>query len=173
MQGSFFSLLRSRANSKHQLSQLNTSIIPLRLLEYALILGDAHCPQLLRPVVFVQHVVRVLPQLFHVCTDEHLPKLDEIAVCFVVHLYGAPWIGSTTYLPAVWKADERIGADNRKRDFALCIPHISNWGTRKRLPTDDDLLVLLHSFLILVLILGRLEYVDAMVFNVGENLQLI
>lgn len=79
---------------------------PLGLLENRLVLHDAHRPELLRPVVLVQHLVGVLPELLHVRADKHLAELDKVAVGLVVHLDGAPGVGATADLPAVLRVDE-------------------------------------------------------------------
>lgn len=61
----------------------------------------------------------MFPQLLHVCANEHLAKLDKIAMCFVVDLDDTPWIRATAHLAAIWTAYERIGPDDSERDFAL------------------------------------------------------
>ena len=62
----------------------------LDLLEDGRVLRDAHAEQLLRAPLLVQNVVGVLAELLHVRADEHLAKLDKVAVVFIVDLNHTP-----------------------------------------------------------------------------------
>lgn len=73
----------------------------LDLLEDARILVDTHSDQLFTPVTFIQDVVGVFPQLFHVGVNQHLTELDEIAVTLVVDLDRSPGVSTTSDVSTV------------------------------------------------------------------------
>lgn len=68
----------------------------LDLLEDARILVDTHSDQLFTPVTFIQDIVGVFPQLFHVGVNQHLAELDEITVTLVVDLDRSPGVSTTS-----------------------------------------------------------------------------
>lgn len=73
----------------------------LDLLEDARILADTHSDQLFTPVAFIQDVVGVFPQLFHMGVNQHLTELDEIAVTLVVDLDRSPGVSTTSDVSTV------------------------------------------------------------------------
>jgi len=83
------------------------------------VLGDSHAHELLRAVLLVQDEVGVLLELLHVGTDEHLSKLDKVAVLLVVDLDGSPWVRAAPDLASVGGSDDVVGSDDGKRDLAL------------------------------------------------------
>jgi hypothetical protein len=126
---------------------------PLDLFEDRRVLSDTHAYQLLRSPVLVENVVRVLPELFHICPDEHLPQFDEITVLLVIHLDNTPGVSTAANLPPIRSDDEFVGSNDSEGDFA------------------GNLLVFRDGLLILVVVRGRLEDVDVVVGNIRENLE--
>jgi hypothetical protein len=100
---------------------------PLDFLEYAMVLRDSHGHQFLRSVPFIERIVCILLQFFHVRSDEHLSQLDKVAVVFIVDFNDAPWVCTASDLATVRRVDEVVGADYRKGDLGLAIR-----GTRRR-----------------------------------------
>jgi hypothetical protein len=94
----------------------------------------------------------VFAQLLHVRSHEHLTELDKVTVLLVVDLHDAPWVSAPADLAAVQSADEVVRADDGEWYFARNLLHLRN------------------GLLILVFVLRRLENVDVVVSNVGENL---
>ena len=82
-----------------------------------MILGDAHSQQLLATVVLVKDVIGMLSELFHISSDEHLAKFDEVAVLLVVHLDNTPRIGTAPNLATVGRLNLGVGTDNGERDL--------------------------------------------------------
>ena len=117
-----------------------------------MILGDTHTEKLLATVVLIENTIRVLPQFLHMCPDEHLPELDEVAVILVVDLNDAPWVRTPANFAAIRGLDDPVGPNDRKRNLA------------------SNLLRLSDSLFVLILVCGRLINVDVMIGNVGENL---
>ena len=125
----------------------------LDLFEYRRVLSNTHAKKLLRSPVLVEEVVGILPELFHVCTNEHLAKFDEVAVFFVIDFDNTPRILASTNLTAVGCINELVGADNCERNLAgnfLCF--------------GDGLFVF-------IIISGCLEDVNVMMLDVRQNLQ--
>jgi len=115
-------------------------------------LGDTHTEKFLCPPVFVKDVIRILPQLFHVCSDQHLTELDEVTVILVVDLHNTPRIRTTTDFAAISRRNDPVRSNDSERYFAR------------------DFFMLSNGFFILVVIGGCLEDVNVMVSNVGKNL---
>ena len=90
----------------------------LDLLEHARVLHDTHAEQLLRPPILVQNIIGVFPELLHVRANQHLPKLHEIAMVFVVHLDNTPGIRTAAYLTPIRRGDLLVGADNGEGNLA-------------------------------------------------------
>lgn len=116
------------------------------------ILCDTHLGELLGTVVLVQSVVGVFLELFHVCADQHLSQLDKVAVLFVVDFDDTPWVATTADLAAIRTDDLGVGTNNGEGDLR------------------DDLLVFCDRLLIVELVTGSLENLDAMVLDVSKNL---
>lgn len=146
---------------------------PLDLLEDRVVLGDAHAEELVAPVVFVEHLVRVLLELLHVGPDEHLPELDKVAVLLVVDLDGAPGVLSAADLAPVGRLDLSVRPYNRKRDLALPIGGVFSrtaTGSRLGTGTDHDLLVFRNRLLVLFVVPRRLVDLDLVKGDVRQNL---
>lgn len=124
----------------------------VNLLKYGGILDNAHAQELLRSPVLVKDVVRVLPKLLHVGTDEHLTELDKVTVILIVNLDNTPGVGTTADFTTVWGRDNIVRTNNGERDLA------------------GNLFSLGQRLLILVLVSGRLEDVNLMEGNICENL---
>ena len=73
----------------------------LDLFEYRRVLSNTHAKKLLRSPVLVEEVVGILPELFHLCTNEHLAKFGEVALFFVIDFDNTPRILASTNLTAV------------------------------------------------------------------------
>ena len=58
-------------------------------------------------------------ELFHVSSDEHLTKFDEIAMIFVVDFDRSPGVRSSSYLTTIGGGDDRIGSDDGKGNLFL------------------------------------------------------
>jgi hypothetical protein len=71
---------------------------------------------------------------------------------FVVHLDDAPWIRSPAYLTSVKAVDNLVRAYDSKWYFA------------------GNLLGFRNGLLVLVVVCGRLEYVNIVMSDVGKNL---
>lgn len=122
------------------------------LLEDAGVLRHTHGDELVRPVVLVQVVVRVLLELLHVSSDKHLPELNEVAVVLVIHLNNAPRVASAPDLTTVRVGNLVSRTNDGERDLG------------------HDLVVLGNGLLIVKLIPGALEDLDAVILNVGQDL---
>ena len=122
------------------------------LLEDTRILLHAHGREFLGPVVFVQEVVGVLLELFHVRADKHLSKLDKITVFLVVNLDDTPWITAPTNFATISSSHLGVGTDDSEGNLR------------------HNLIVLCNSLLIIKLISGTFEYLDFVVMDVCENL---
>lgn len=57
---------------------------PERLVLWARVC-EAHLLQFAAPVQLVMPRVRLVSQILHVRTNEHLPELDKVAVVFIFH----------------------------------------------------------------------------------------
>lgn len=113
---------------------------------------NSHAQELLCPPVLVENIIGVFAQFFHVGSNEHLTELDKVAVVLVINLDHTPRVNTAADNAAIGSLDGLIRTDNSKRNLA------------------GDFLGLSNSFLILVLVSGRLEYLDVVVGNVRENL---
>lgn len=122
------------------------------LLENTGVLRHAHGEQLVGTVVLVELIVGVLLELLHVCSDEHLSKLDKIAVLLVIDLDDAPRVGTTANLATIGACDLVVGTNNSEGNLG------------------HNLVVLSDRLLIIKLVSGPLEDLDAMVLDIGENL---
>ena len=91
----------------------------LGLPKHRLILINAHPFQLVRPIILIQHIVRILAQFLHVRTHEHLTELDEIAVLLIVDFNHAPRVGAPADLAVVGRGYGGGGADDCEGDFGL------------------------------------------------------
>lgn len=93
----------------------------LDLLENTLILRNTHRQQLLTPIPLIEHVVGVLPKLLHVRPDEHLSKLDEVAMVLVVDLDDTPRVATTSDLErgVGGGGQDGVGTDDGEGDFGL------------------------------------------------------
>ena len=125
------------------------------LLEDARILRDAHLRELVRTVILVQSVVRVLLEFFHVCTDEHLTELDEIAVLLIVHFDDTPRIATASDLATFRAGDLAIGT------------HYGEWNL------GHNLLVFGNGLLVIEFISRALEYLDRVVVDIRQDLAAI
>lgn len=169
MKSSLFGLLGGRAESVSCDQHQQKSGSSLSLPEHSLILSYTHRSKLLRPIVLIEDVIGVFPQLLHVSSNEHLTKLDEIAVRFVVNFNHTPWISPSPCLTTVGEVDQVIRTDYGEGNFALT-SYQSFLADEGRM-THDNLLVLLDSLLILILVSGRLEDPDTMMSDVRQNLR--
>ena len=122
------------------------------LLEYAGVLGHTHGGKLVRTVVLVQVVVGVLLELLHVCPDEHLSELDEVAVLLVIDLDDAPGVAATADLAPIGVHNLVVGADNREGDLR------------------HDLVVLGDGLLVVQFVARALENLNTVVLDIGEDL---
>jgi hypothetical protein len=122
------------------------------LLEDRRILLHAHRLELARTVVLVERVVGVFFELLHVCSDEHLTELGKVAVILVVNLDDSPRVLAATHFASFGGADLGVGADNGEGNLR------------------HDLLVLGDCLFVVQLVAGALENLDALVFNICENL---
>jgi len=94
----------------------------------------------------------VLSELLHICSDEHLAKLNEVTVLFIVDFNDTPGIGTSTDLTTRRGIDDMVRTNNCERNLA------------------GNLLRLRKGFLIFVLVAGGLEDVDIVVSNVRKDL---
>ena len=46
---------------------------------------EAHLLQLAAPVQLIMPRVGLVSKILHICTNEHLPELDKVAVVFILH----------------------------------------------------------------------------------------
>jgi hypothetical protein len=92
-------IYRLSANGLHLITSSQKH--SLDLLENTRILVDTHSDQLFTPVAFIQDVVGVFPQLFHMGVNQHLTELDEIAVTLVVDLDRSPGVSTTSDVSTV------------------------------------------------------------------------
>lgn len=53
--------------------------------------------------------------------NQHLSKLDKVAVLLVVDLNGAPRVASAADLAAIGGLNDFVGANNGERDLALMV----------------------------------------------------
>lgn len=97
----------------------------------------------------------MLLELLHVGADEHLAELDEVAVLLVIDLDDTPGVGTSTDLAAVGAGDLVGGTNNGEGDLG------------------HDLIVLGDSLLVIELVSGTLEDLDAMVLDVGKDLEVV
>lgn len=109
--------------------------------------------KLVGSVVFVEEVVGVLLELFHVCSDEHLAKLDKVAVLLVVHFDDTPRVLAAPNLAALGGAHFGVGAYNSEWDLG------------------HDLVVLGNRLLIVVLVAWSFKDLDAVVCDVCKDLE--
>lgn len=124
----------------------------LDLLEDALILHNPHADKLLCTPVFVQDIVGILAELLHVGTDEHLAQFNEVTVVLVVNFDNTPWVRTAPDFATIRCLDKLIRTDNSERDLA------------------SDLFSFGERLLVLVLVGRRLENVNVVVGNIGQNL---
>lgn len=89
------------------------------LSEDGVILLVTHGNQLLRTVVLVVDVVGELAELLHMSADQHLTKLDKVAVVLVVDLNDTPWVLATTDMTTISSLNNLVRSDNGERDLAL------------------------------------------------------
>ena len=122
------------------------------LLEYAWILSNTHSGELLGSVVLVESIVRVLLELLHVCSDQHLAQLDKVAVLLVVDLDDTPWVTTSSDLTPICAGDLRGGTNNRERNLG------------------HDLVVLGNRLVIIKFIARTFEDLDVMVLDICKNL---
>jgi hypothetical protein len=115
-------------------------------------LSHPHAHQLLRSPVFVENVIGILSEFFHICPDKHLSQFDEITVLLVIHLDNSPRIRAPAYLSAIGSDDNFVRSNNCEGDFA------------------GNLFVLGNGLLVLVVIRGSLEDVNIVMSDVRENL---
>ena len=123
------------------------------LLEHARVLRHAHCGELVGPVVLVEEVVGVLLEFLHVCADQHLAQLDEVAVLFVVDFDHAPWVATSADSATLRGLDLGVGADDSERHFR------------------HYLVVLGDCLLVIELVSRALEDVDVVMVDIGEDLE--
>ncbi|KAI6757469.1 hypothetical protein HG531_003294 [Fusarium graminearum] len=122
------------------------------LLEHAGVLRHTHSKQLVGTVVLVKLVVGVLLELLHVCSDEHLSKLNEVAVLLVVDLDDSPGVSTATDLAAIGTGDLVVGTNDGERNLG------------------HDLVVLSDRLLVVELVTGTLKDLDTVVLDIGKNL---
>jgi hypothetical protein len=94
----------------------------------------------------------VLLELLHVCADQHLAKLDEVAVLLVVDLDDTPGVAATADLAAFGSGDLSVGTDNSEGNLG------------------HDLVVLSNGLLVVELVARSLEDLDVVVLNVVKDL---
>lgn len=122
------------------------------LLEDGGVLSNTHASELLGSIIFVQGVVGVFLELFHVGSDEHLAQLHEIAVLLVVNLNETPGVLASSDLTTIGAGDLRVGTDNSEGDLR------------------HDLIVLCDRLVIVEFISRTLEDLNVVVLDIGENL---
>jgi hypothetical protein len=118
-------------------------------------LSDAKSGELLRSVVLVESIVGVLLEFLHVCSDQHLAQLDEIAVLLIVDFNDTPWVFASADLATICTRDLRVGTHDSKGDLR------------------HDLVVLGNRLIIIKLVSGTLEYLDVMMFDISKNLKML
>jgi hypothetical protein len=82
-------------------------------------LRDTQAEELLAPPVLIQDAVGTLSQLLHVRPDEHLAKLDKIAMVLVVDFNDTPWILPSAHSLTIGGDDFLVGADDGEWDLTL------------------------------------------------------
>jgi hypothetical protein len=87
-----------------------------------------------------------------VCADQHLAKLDEVAVLLVVDLDDTPGVAATADLAAFGSGDLSVGTDNSEGNLG------------------HDLVVLSNGLLVVELVARSLEDLDVVVLNVVKDL---
>lgn len=122
------------------------------LLENTGVLRHAHGDELVGTVVLVEHVVRVLLELFHVCADKHLAQLDKVAMLLVINLDGAPRVLTATDSTSIGSLDLVGGTDD------------GEWHL------GHDLVVLSDRLLVIQLVSRTLENLNTMVLDIGQDL---
>jgi hypothetical protein len=122
------------------------------LLEHAWILSDTHSGELLRSVVLIQRVVGMFLELFHMCSDKHLAKLNEVTVLLVINFNDTPWVTTSTDLAAVGTGYLRIGSN------------YSKWNL------GNNLVILSNCLLVIELVSWTFEYLDIVVLDVSQDL---
>jgi hypothetical protein len=60
------------------------------------VLDHTHTKKFICSPIFIQDIVRVLSELFHVCPNKHLTKFDEVAMFFIIDFDNTPRVSSTT-----------------------------------------------------------------------------
>lgn len=120
-------------------------------LEDGVVLDDTHRGELLRSPVFVKDIVGVLPELFHVCPDEHLSELDKVAVILIVDLNDTPWVRSSSDGASVNSLDLPVRADDGKGHLG------------------GNLFVFGNGLFVIIVVDGGLEDLDLVVGNVVED----
>jgi hypothetical protein len=125
----------------------------LDLLENSLILFNAHGHQLFAPIILIKNITRLLLQLLHMRTNQHLPQLDKVAVLLIIDLDDAPGVLTRTDDPAVLGLDGGVGADDGKGDFR------------------HDFAVFRDCFVVVEFVAGGFEDLDLVVFDVGQDLR--
>lgn len=90
-------------------------------------------------------------------SNQHLSQFNKIAMILIINFDCSPRISSTPHLSLIRSGVKSIGSNYRERDLALLPPHHQ---PKKDLKgggegtTNDNLIILSHSFLILVIING-------------------
>jgi hypothetical protein len=84
-----------------------------------------------------------------------LSKLDEVAVLLVVNLDDTPGVSTAANLATIGAGDLIVGTDNSEGNLG------------------HDLVVLRDCLLVIELVSGALEDLDAMVLDIGENLNVL
>jgi hypothetical protein len=115
-------------------------------------LENSHAQELLCPPVLVENIIGIFAQFLHVGSNEHLTELDKVTVVLVINLDYTPRVNTTADNAAIGSLDRLIRTNYSKRNLACYFFGLGD------------------SFLVLVLICGRLEYLDVVVSNVRENL---
>ena len=91
----------------------------VNLSEHSIVLLVSHPQQLLSTVVLVVNVVGELAQLLHVCADQHLAKLDKVAVVLVVDLNHTPGVLAAADKASIGSLNGLVRSDNGEGDLAL------------------------------------------------------
>ena len=102
------------------------------------------------------------------CSNEHLPEFDEVAVFLVVDFDDTPRVCPTSDFSPIGRSNDSVRSDDSEGDLALS--SCQRPMTRSRGRAHDDLVVLLDGLFVFILVLWRLENPNAMVVNISEDL---
>jgi hypothetical protein len=111
-------------------------------------LSDTHAEEFFGPPVFIENIISILSEFFHVRSDEHLSELDEVTMLLIIHFNDTPWVCSSTNFEAIRGVHNLVRAHNSKWYFA------------------GNLFSLRNGLLIFIVIGGCLEDVDIVVSDV-------